>query len=97
RPLGVQILALAYRTGEAWNEAAFSNAEFDALLAEALAIADADKRRAVMAKIEKIMQDEGVLIQPYWRSIFRHTNGKVRDADMHATFEQHHYRWWIAA
>ena len=31
RPLGVQVLALAYRSGEAWNEAAFSNAEFDTL------------------------------------------------------------------
>ncbi|HEX9858681.1 MAG TPA: ABC transporter substrate-binding protein [Paracoccaceae bacterium] len=97
RPLGVQILALAYRSGEAWNEAAFSNAEFDAALAEALAIADADKRRVVMARIEKILQDEGVLIQPYWRSIFRHYSDKVRGADMHATFEHHHYKWWIAA
>jgi peptide/nickel transport system substrate-binding protein len=25
RPLGVQVLALAYRTGEAWNESAYSN------------------------------------------------------------------------
>ena len=32
--------------------------EFDALLDEALAIADADKRRSVMAKIQKLIQDE---------------------------------------
>ena len=32
RPLGVQVLALAYRTGEAWNEAAYSNPDFDAKL-----------------------------------------------------------------
>ena len=51
RPLGVQVLALAYRSGEPWNESAFSNAEFDALLEEALAIADADKRRTLMAKL----------------------------------------------
>ena len=44
RPLGVQILALAYRSGEAWNEAGMSNPDFDAALAEALAIADAEKR-----------------------------------------------------
>jgi len=65
RPLGVQVLALAYKSGEAWNESAFSNAEFDATLNEALAIADADQRREVMAKLEKIMQEEGVVIQPY--------------------------------
>ena len=37
RPLGVQALALAYRTGEAWNETAYSNPDFDAKLAKALA------------------------------------------------------------
>ncbi|MFD0917118.1 ABC transporter substrate-binding protein [Pseudahrensia aquimaris] len=87
RPLGVQVLALAYRTGEAWNESAFANAEFDGLLAEALAIADADKRRTVMAKLQKIMQDEGVVIQPYWRSIYRHHKPNVIGAQMHPTFE----------
>lgn len=97
RPLGVQILAVAYRSGEAWNEAHFSNAEFDSLLSEALSIADADKRREVMAKLEKIMQDEGVLIQPYWRSIYRNFDPKVKGCDMHATFEHHHYKWWIDA
>ena len=97
RPLGVQILALAYSSGVAWNETAFANAEFDALLAEAMSIADADKRREVMAKIEKIMQDEGVLIQPYWRSLFRHAKPNVKGAEMHPTFEHHHYKWWLDA
>ncbi|WP_343078911.1 ABC transporter substrate-binding protein [Ostreiculturibacter nitratireducens] len=97
RPLGVQVLALAYKSGVAWNETAFANAEFDAALAEAMSIADADQRREVMAKIEKIMQDEGVLIQPYWRSLYRHFKENVKGADMHPTFEHHHYKWWIEA
>ena len=97
RPLGVQVLALAYRSGEAWNESAFANADFDAALAEALSIADVEKRRAVMEKVERIMQDEGVMIQPYWRSIYRHFDPKVKGADMHATFEHHHYKWWVDA
>ena len=29
RPLGVQVLALAYRSGEAWNETAFADEKFD--------------------------------------------------------------------
>ncbi|MGR3724402.1 ABC transporter substrate-binding protein [Abyssibius alkaniclasticus] len=95
RPLGVQILALAYKSGVPWNEAAYSNAEFDSLLDEAMAIADADKRRVVMAKIEKLLQDDGVLIQPYWRSIYRHAREGVMDAPIHATFEMHHYKWWL--
>ena len=96
RPLGVQVLALAYRSGEAWNEAGFANAEFDGLLAEALSIADADKRRVVMAKIQKIMQDEGVTIQPYWRSLYRHTAENVMNGEMHPTFEIHIDQIWLA-
>ncbi|MEC7245830.1 MAG: diguanylate cyclase, partial [Pseudomonadota bacterium] len=87
RPLGVQVLALAYRSGEAWNEAAFSNAEFDELLSTALSIANADERREVMAKIQKIMQDEGVVIQPYWQSLYRHARKTVQNAEIHPTFE----------
>ncbi len=97
RPLGVQVLALAYRSGEPWNESAFSNAEFDALLAEALSIADADARREVMAKLQKIMQDEGVIVQPYWRSIYRHHKENVVGAEMHPTFEIHVAKLGFAA
>jgi peptide/nickel transport system substrate-binding protein len=87
RPLGVQVLALAFRSGEPWNESGFANAEFDSLLAEALAIADADQRREVMAKLQLILQDEGAIIQPYWRSIYRHHKDTVVGAQMHPTFE----------
>jgi peptide/nickel transport system substrate-binding protein len=97
RPLGVQIFKLAYKSGVPWNETALKSAELDALLDEALGIADADKRREVMAKIEAIMQNEGVLIQPYWRSLYRHTKPNVHGAEKHATFEHHHYKWWMDA
>ncbi len=73
RPLGVQVLALAYRTGQAWNESAMSNKEFDDTLTKALAIANADERRVLMKRLEEIMQDEGAIIQPYWRSLYHHT------------------------
>ena len=97
RPLGVQILGLAYKSGVAWNETAFDNAEFDALLAEANSISDADARRDVMAKLEKIMQDEAVLVQPYWRKLFRHSKPNVMGAEMHPTFEIHLQKYWIDA
>ena len=97
RPLGVQILALAYKSGVAWNETAFANPEFDAELTKALAISDASARREVMVRLQSIMQEQGVLIQPFWRSVFRHANANVRGADAHPIFEHHHYKWWIAA
>ncbi|MDG1353992.1 MAG: ABC transporter substrate-binding protein [Sulfitobacter sp.] len=89
RPLGVQIWALAYRSGEAWNEFGWSNAEFDAILTEALATPDTEKRRALMAKGQKLIQDEGVTIQPYWRSLYNHTKEGLEGAAHHIGFEYH--------
>lgn len=97
RPLGVQIWALAYKSGEAWNEFGWSSEEFDGILAEALAIADADKRREVAARGEALIQEEGVTIQPYWRSLYRHMKEGLVGTDMHVAFEHHHYKWgWSA-
>ena len=97
RPLGVQVLALAYRSGEAWNEFGWANPEFDALLTEAQALADVEKRRAVMARIQKLIQDEGVTVQPYWRSVYRHGKPGIVGAGMHITFEIHPYKLGFAA
>jgi peptide/nickel transport system substrate-binding protein len=89
RPLGVQIWALAYRSGEAWNEFGYANPEFDALLSEALATADVEARREIMAKGEKMLQDDGVTIQPYWRSLYNHTREGLVGAAHHIGFEYH--------
>ena len=97
RPLDTQILGLAYRSGEAWNESGFANAEFDALLAEANAIADADARREVMAKLQAIMTDEGVTIQPYWRSLYRHAKPGIVGWDMHIADLPQMYKVALAA
>jgi peptide/nickel transport system substrate-binding protein len=95
RPLGVQILAIAYRTGEAWNEAAYSNPEFDKKLNAALAVADAAKRKELMKDIEATLQDSGVLIQPFWRSLYRHHADYVKGLKMHQTFELHLDKVWL--
>lgn len=95
RPLGVQILALAYRTGEAWNETAYSNPDFDKKLDAALAVADAKKRKDLMKDIETIIQDSGILIQPFWRSLYRHHATYVKGLFMHQTFELHLERVWL--
>jgi peptide/nickel transport system substrate-binding protein len=97
RPLGTQILGLAYRSGEAWNESGFANKEFDALLAEANSIADVDKRREVMSKLQTIMIDEGVTIQPYWRTISRHHKPNMVGVEMHIAYLPQVYKWaWKA-
>jgi peptide/nickel transport system substrate-binding protein len=95
RPLGVQVYALAYKSGVPWNETAFNNSEFDTGLAEALATPDVEQRSKIMAKLQKILQDEGVIIQPYWRSIYNHTKPSVKGAEVHQAFEFHPDRVWL--
>ena len=97
RPLGVQILALAYRSGEAWNETGFANTEFDEVLEQALAIADADQRRTQSKRLQEIMQEEGVTIQPYWRSLYRHHKPGLLNAEMYPSFEIRLYKMGWAA
>jgi peptide/nickel transport system substrate-binding protein len=88
RPLGVQVLALGYKSGLPWNESGFANEKFDTLLDQALGVADADARREIMARLQTIMQEEGVMIQPYWRSVFNHSNGRFANVDAHPFYEQ---------
>jgi peptide/nickel transport system substrate-binding protein len=95
RPLGVQVLALAYRTGEAWNETAYSNPEFDAKLEKALAIPDPNDRKVIMADLEKILQDSGVIIQPYWLSLFNHATAQVKNYGMHPLYEVNVEDVWL--
>lgn len=97
RPLGTQILGLAYRSGVAWNEFGFSSEEFDTLLTQANAIADVDARRAVMGRLQAILIEEGVTIQPYWRSLYRHSNGSVLGATQHIAYLPQVYKWALAA
>ncbi|GGG58776.1 diguanylate cyclase [Salipiger pallidus] len=92
RPLGIQVLALAYRSGEPWNESAYANPDFDALVAEALTIADAEARKDTMAKLERMLQEDGVIVQPFWRSLYRHARRGVTGAEIHPSFEIHLYK-----
>ncbi len=95
RPLGVQIYALAYRSGEAWNESAHSNPEFDALLDQALGIFDPDERRPLMAQMQKMLQDSGVVIQPYWNELIMHRVAAVQGYQRHPLREMHLEAVWL--
>uniref|UniRef100_UPI001FEE05DC ABC transporter substrate-binding protein n=1 Tax=Mesorhizobium silamurunense TaxID=499528 RepID=UPI001FEE05DC len=95
RPLGVQILVLAYRSGAAWNEAAWSNPEFDKKLDAALTVPDPQKRKALMQDIETILQESGIIIQPYWLTLFNHSTKQVRGYAMHPTFEIDLGKVWL--
>jgi peptide/nickel transport system substrate-binding protein len=83
RPLGIMALGLAYRTGVPWNESSYSNPEFDRLLTKAEGILDVDKRREVMAELEKIMQEDGPIVQPVWEDLYTFMDKKVKGFAMH--------------
>jgi peptide/nickel transport system substrate-binding protein len=85
RPLGTMVLGLAYRTGVPWNEAKYSNKDFDSLLTTAEGTLDVAKRREIMAKLEAILQDDGPIVQPLWRSVFTYMDKRVQGFKMHPT------------
>lgn len=97
RPLDVQVLALAYRTGATWNETGFSSAEFDALLERAMSITGAAERRGLMERLETILREDGTIIQPYWRTLFNHHNGRLVGAEKHPSNEIHLHKIGFAA
>ncbi len=61
----VQILPEAYRGGGSWNETYFTNDEFDALLDEAAAEVDLEKRTALYHRLQNILWEEGGSLVPY--------------------------------
>ena len=85
RPLGVMVLNLGYRSGVPWNESHHNNPEFDRVLDTAGATLDVDERRKHMAKLQQIMQDDAVIAQPLWRSVFAAGNKKVKGYSLHPT------------
>lgn len=54
RPLGVQVIALAYRSGDAWNETGYSNKELDEKITKALTIVDVEERRTSPAAAKRV-------------------------------------------
>ena len=95
RPLGVMVLNLGYKSGVPWNESGYSNPEFDAALAEASATLDVVERRAKMEAVQKILQDDAVIAQPLWRSVFSATTDKVRGYEIHPTFYHQFHKVWL--
>jgi peptide/nickel transport system substrate-binding protein len=96
RPLGVQVLALAYKTGAAWNETGFSDPAFDDALNRALATVDVAARREIMAELQRILRDSGVIIQPYWQALHCHSTARVQGYFKHAAHELHLEDVWLA-
>jgi peptide/nickel transport system substrate-binding protein len=97
RPLGVMLLALAYRTGVPWNDSRFSNAEFDRLLSQAESTVDVEKRRGIMRRLQAILQEDGPMVQPLFRSVFTFADSKLKGLQMHPGAYVSCHEWWLEA
>ncbi len=95
RPFGTQIYNLAYRSGAVWNEAGYSNPELDKLLDEADKTPDAKKRSVIMEKLEKIMQEDAVILQPFWQKNYNFQNTKLKNFKYHFANEFRFHEVWI--
>ncbi len=96
RPLGVMILNLAYRSGVPWNESNYSNPEFDKALDVASSILDVNERRKAMFTCEKILQDDAIIAQVFWRSVSTATDKRVKGFKMHPTNYHQMHKVWLA-
>jgi peptide/nickel transport system substrate-binding protein len=83
RPLGVIVLALGFRTGVPWNAPEWSNTEFDDLILQIEGTLDIEERRELMKRVEIIMQEDGPIVQPVWRSLITAFDKRVKGFTMH--------------
>lgn len=97
RPLGTMALALAYRTGVPWNETSYSNPEFDAALGVAESLVDVEERRAAMEKVEMILREDAVMVQPFFRAELTAHQEKVKGWETHPTLYHQFQNVWIDA
>jgi peptide/nickel transport system substrate-binding protein len=95
RPLGTMVLSLAYRANVAWNETHYNNPEWEKYLDAAEATLDVEKRKALMEPVEKILQDDSVMVQPIWRPVYTITNKKVHNYPAHPTQYHQFNKVWI--
>jgi peptide/nickel transport system substrate-binding protein len=96
RPLAVMTLDLAYRSGAAWNESRFNSPEFDAALNKADGIVNPKDRSLAMENVEKILQDNAVMVQPYWSDRFGAVSKQVRNFRLHPGTYFDLYKVWLA-
>ncbi|MDH3713780.1 MAG: ABC transporter substrate-binding protein [Gammaproteobacteria bacterium] len=95
RALGTMVLGLAYRKGVPWNECAYDNPAFDKALDDAEATLDVNERRKKIAVCEKIIQDDAIIPQPFWRTVYKATSKRVKGHATHPTFYHQFHNVWL--
>ena len=77
------------------NESAYSNPAFDAALDDAEGTLDVNERRKKMAVCQTILQDDAIIPQPFWRSVFTASSKRVRGLSTHPTLYHQFHEVWL--
>ena len=101
RPVEDLVFSLLYKTGVDWNEAYWSNARFDTLLAEARAELDSDKRRTMYYEMQDIVANQGGVAVPMFANYLfatRQTVGTPATIGSNLDMDGARFmeRWWRA-
>lgn len=78
RPTQDQVYSTAYTTDADWNDTRFRRADFDALVRQARAELDEDKRRALYRDMALTVRDEGGLILPMFNNFIDASLDRVK-------------------
>lgn len=95
RPLGTMVLSLGYRANVPWNETAYNNPEFDRALDVAEATLDVNERRGKIEVCQKILQDDAVIPQPFWRNVYKAAHKRVKGHQTHPTLYHQFHNVWL--
>lgn len=99
RSLAVMLLPLAYTADSAgkpvaWNESRWVDQEFSEKLTIAQGTLDIEKRRAIMADLERIMQERGPIGVAWWIRAWEIFNPAFQGVKAHPTSHNQWLRVW---
>ncbi|WP_138934272.1 ABC transporter substrate-binding protein [Roseovarius arcticus] len=101
RPVQDQAFSIAFTCGAEWNDGFWCNETFDALLKEARAELDEDKRRQQYFELQEIVSTQGSVVIPMFANYVYATTKKIgmpkkaaSNWDMDG--ERWAERWWFA-
>ncbi len=83
RPPGFSLIGLILRSGAPYNETDYANPKLDALISQAEATYDLEKRKLVMKDIEELLQEDAPFAQPIWARIMTAYSSRVQGFKMH--------------
>ena len=89
------MLNLGYRSGVPRNETHYDNPDFDKALDRASGILDIAERTKAMEDVERILQQDAVIVQPLWRSIITAGSKNVHNYTMHPTNYHQIAKTWV--